>query len=124
MPDFGYKVKRFGWLKDYPSIKDYGPRETEEKLISELRLTSGQKNSRVRTILQLGAKTSKREALPIRSVDNRKYCSPIKDQGQLGSCTANMAANMFTSTCANEEKPAMLNFRGFLYTRQHVGYCI
>ena len=22
MPDFGYKVKRFGWLKDYPSIRD------------------------------------------------------------------------------------------------------
>jgi C1A family cysteine protease len=114
MPDFGYKVKRFGWLKDYPSIKDYGPRETEEKLISELRLTSGQKDSRVRTILQLGAKTSKREALPIR-VDNRKYCSPVKDQGQLGSCTANMAANMYEYMCKRGKTSYVELSRLFIY---------
>ena len=41
MPDFGYKVKRFGWLKDYPSIKDYGPKETEMKLLMELSSIDG-----------------------------------------------------------------------------------
>ena len=30
MPDFGYKIKRFGWLKDYPSIRDFGPQEAEK----------------------------------------------------------------------------------------------
>jgi hypothetical protein len=36
MPDFGHKVKRIGWLKEYTPIKGYGTQERERKLISEL----------------------------------------------------------------------------------------
>ena len=94
MPDYGYKVKRFGWLKDYPSIKDYGPQETEQKLLSELRSTNERKDGKVKSILQVTSNSKKAKVLPTK-VDNRKYCSPVKDQGQLGSCTANMAPNMY-----------------------------
>lgn len=94
MPDFGYKVKRFGWLKDYPSIRDYGPQEAEQKLLLELRQTNEQKDGKVRSLLQTRSKTAKTKVLPPK-VDNQKFCSPVKDQGQLGSCTANMAANMY-----------------------------
>jgi hypothetical protein len=92
MPDFGYKVKRFGWLKDYPSVRDYGPQEAEQRLISELRTTSEKKGSAIKSVL--GSTKTYKSTLPGK-VDNRKYCSPVKDQGQLGSCTANMAANMY-----------------------------
>ena len=94
MPDFGYKVKRFGWLKDYPSIKDYGPQEVEQRLLAELRATNEKNANGVKSVLQTASKTLRRKALPTK-IDNRRYCSPVKDQGQLGSCTANMAANMY-----------------------------
>jgi C1A family cysteine protease len=94
MPDFGYKIKRFGWLKDYPSIKDYGPQEVEQRLLSELRATNEKNSSGVSSVLQIASKTLRKKVLPTK-IDNRGYCSPVKDQGQLGSCTANMAANMY-----------------------------
>jgi C1A family cysteine protease len=94
MPDFGYKIKGFGWLKDYPSIKDYGPREAENKLLTELRETNEKQGSSIKSILRTAVEPSTKEALPVK-VDNRLFCSPVKDQGQLGSCTANMAANMY-----------------------------
>ena len=59
MPDFGYKVKRFGWLKDYPSIKDYGPQEVEQRLLSEVRQVSGRKDSSIKSVLQPIGKSSK-----------------------------------------------------------------
>jgi C1A family cysteine protease len=58
-----------GWIPDYPDFRDY----TE-------------KTDDVRTLLGVkGLKKSK--TLPT-SVDLREGCSPIEDQGALGSCTA------------------------------------
>jgi C1A family cysteine protease len=95
MPDFGYKIKRFGWLKDYPSIRDYGPYEVEQRLLSELKESEERKARNVKSaVLPTTGKTARAKAFPSK-VDNRRYCSPVKDQGQLGSCTANMAANMY-----------------------------
>jgi C1A family cysteine protease len=94
MPDFGYKVKRFGWLKDYPSIRDYGPLEVEQKLLSEVKNPSGSLGRNIKLVLHPEGKDMSAKILP-KAVDNRKYCSPVKDQGQLGSCTANMATNMY-----------------------------
>ena len=49
-------------------------------------------------------------------MDNRKYCSPVKDQGQLGSCTANMAANMYEYMSKRGKTVAMWNCQGlFIY---------
>ncbi len=59
----------FGWIPDYPDARDY-TRKTVE--ISSL------------------LKTAK----PSVKVDLRKYCSPIVNQGNLGSCTANAASGI------------------------------
>ena len=65
------KGKRaMGWIPDYPDFRDY----TEKT--GEVRLTMGSEA------------LSKKKSLPA-SVDLREWCSPIEDQGNLGSCTAN-----------------------------------
>jgi C1A family cysteine protease len=114
MPDFGYKIKRFGWLKDYPSIKDYGPQETEQKLLSELMSPDKRLDNKVKSVFQVTGKASKVKSTPVR-VDNRKYCSPVKDQGQLGSCTANMAANMYEYMCKRGKSSYVELSRLFIY---------
>lgn len=58
-----------GWLPDYPDIRDY----TEKK-------------EEIKTILR-AKRPLKPKRLPS-SVDLREWCSPVEDQGQLGSCTA------------------------------------
>ena len=59
-----------GWIPDYPDFRDY----TEKT--EEVRLTLGSEA------------LSKKKTLPA-SMDLREWCSPIEDQGNLGSCTAN-----------------------------------
>jgi len=58
-----------GWIPDYPDFRDY----TEKT--EEVRLTLG------------SAALSKGKSLAA-SMDLREWCSPIEDQGNLGSCTA------------------------------------
>jgi C1A family cysteine protease len=58
-----------GWIPDYPDIRDYTERTEEVKSVLE---PPG------------GLKT---KTLPV-SVDLREHCSPVEDQGGLGSCTA------------------------------------
>ena len=62
-------TRAMGWIPDYPDFRDY----TEKT--EEVRLTLA------------SAAMSKRKNLPA-SVDLREWCSPIEDQGDLGSCTA------------------------------------
>jgi C1A family cysteine protease len=57
------RILKFGWLPDVPDFKDFD--------ISLLKLPT--------------------KKLP-EAVDLRKECSPVEDQGNLGSCTANAAA--------------------------------
>jgi C1A family cysteine protease len=58
-----------GWIPDYPDFRDY-TEDTEE----------------VKGIF--GARRIGRGKSAPASVDLREWCSPIEDQGQLGSCTA------------------------------------
>ncbi|HQT25578.1 MAG TPA: C1 family peptidase [Burkholderiales bacterium] len=60
-----------GWLPDYPDIRDY----TVE-------------HEKVEQMLQKANLAKLPKALPA-SVDLRPWCSPIENQGALGSCTAN-----------------------------------
>ena len=93
MPDLGYRIKGFGWMKDYPSIKDYGPNTVEEKLLAEKHLVKETNSAqKIKSVLQTKGTSDKRTPSKI---DNRSYCSPVEDQGSLGSCTANMAASMY-----------------------------
>jgi C1A family cysteine protease len=69
-----------GWLPPMPDLRDY----TEEHpditgIVKKLKLPTSQKNLK--------------EALPS-SVDLRQWCSPVENQGALGSCTAHAAAGV------------------------------
>ena len=59
-----------GWIPDYPDFRDYTEKTYEIQEVLGLRKPSKAKNPPV-------------------SIDLRKWCSPIENQGDLGSCTAN-----------------------------------
>jgi C1A family cysteine protease len=58
-----------GWLPDYPDFRDYT--ENTEEVKKVLEPTGPQKAKKLSA-----------------SVDLREWCSPVEDQGSLGSCTA------------------------------------
>ena len=66
-----------GWLPDYPDFRDY----TAEKGIVKGMLS------------RIGVDNPGTEMLP-KSVDLKGWCSPIEEQGSLGSCTANAGVGM------------------------------
>lgn len=66
-----------GWQRDLPDIRDYTP---EHEKIGEMF-----HRSRALNPPKSGIK---------RSVDLEPWCSPIEDQGNLGSCTANAGAGL------------------------------
>lgn len=65
-----------GWLPDYPDFRDYTP---QHESISPL--------------LQQAAPEAAKSTLPP-ATDLRAWCSPIEDQGALGSCTANAGTGL------------------------------
>ncbi len=67
---------KFGWLPDYPDFRDY----TEDSEEITLILQPNRLNRRNRPNKPKGPKAAK--------ADLREWCSPIEDQGELGSCTA------------------------------------
>ncbi|MCK9556084.1 cysteine protease [Candidatus Pacearchaeota archaeon] len=65
-----------GWLVDYPDHRDYSLKsQSVGDLLDRLKINDNN--------MELS-----------NSVDLRKYCSPIEDQGNIGSCTANAAASI------------------------------
>lgn len=71
---------QFGWIPDYPDFRDY----TEE-------------DEGVKLLLEKTSVTPLDQAAGVRfpaSVDLRKWCSPIENQGGIGSCTANAGAGV------------------------------
>src|SRR4030042_3103955 len=58
-----------GWIPDYPDFRDYTERTDEVKSV-------------------LGPTGVLKAKSPPVSIDLREWCSPIEDQGTLGSCTA------------------------------------
>jgi C1A family cysteine protease len=65
------RKRGMGWLPDYPDIRDY-TYETKE----------------IHSLVQpMGMHKASRTTLPS-SINLRKWCPPIEDQGRLGSCTA------------------------------------
>lgn len=76
--------KGTGWIPDYPSIRDYALSSKEvEGLFSKVGVTTAQ--SKIET---------KTKSLPAKADKIRQYCSPVEDQGTLGSCTANAGIGM------------------------------
>ena len=73
-----------GWLRDYPDARDYTVDHTE--VTPELRAL-GEKKSIKAMLAKVGVPKATAGDLPA-AVDLRSWCSPIEDQGALGSCTA------------------------------------
>ncbi len=68
-----------GWLPPMPDLRDYTDQEPEiVKMTKKLGINASQKK-----------KTS-----PPEKMDLRPWCSPVENQGSLGSCTANAAAGI------------------------------
>lgn len=91
--NFSYKGK--GWLKDLPDFRDQTP---DTKSVTDKQLAMGVKKP-VQQILQkveASGTAKKKAAMKAESrVDLRKWCSPIEDQGQLGSCTAHASIGLY-----------------------------
>jgi C1A family cysteine protease len=60
-----------GWLPDYPDFRDYTDNDKEVKHL----------------FAETGVLKTRKEKLPAK-VDLREWCSPIENQGIIGSCTA------------------------------------
>jgi C1A family cysteine protease len=68
-----YRIKGLGWLPDPPSFKDF---TKDDKKVKEIFSSSSKK-----TLFSDKAKIPS-------TTDLRKWCSPIEDQGDIGSCCA------------------------------------
>jgi C1A family cysteine protease len=77
--------KGMGWLPDLPDFRDY---TTEQDEVSAKLKELGQKDSIKTMLKKVGAGKAAKAGLPP-EVDLRPWCSPVEDQGSLGSCTAN-----------------------------------
>lgn len=84
---FENRVKRgLGWLPDMPDIRDMTLGHLPKHVAAK-------KDSSKAFERVLGTIGKAKHALP-KKMDNRQFCSPIEDQGQLGSCTANACIGM------------------------------
>lgn len=73
-----------GWLPDYPDFRDYTMER--EEVAPRLRAL-GEEDSVKAMLTKMGVAEPKKVSLPA-STDLRAWCSPIENQGALGSCTA------------------------------------
>jgi len=71
------KLGKMGWERDLPDFRDYTPEADSVKKVLA-------KSQALKAAVQA----------PPKSVDLRKWCSPVEDQGDLGSCTANAGAGL------------------------------
>ena len=85
------KVARYGWVPDIPDNRDF----------------------MFRKVYRIPA------ALPS-SVDLRSKCSPVEDQGQLGSCTANALVGALEFLILKNKKPYADMSRLFIYYNERV----
>lgn len=78
-----HRRKGMGWLPDYPDLRDYT--FVNKELLSKKDIHA--------LVSPIGLGKTHTTALP-NSVDLRRWCSPIEDQGELGSCTAHAGVGM------------------------------
>jgi len=88
-----------GWVPDPPKIEDYTPTTDKvAKLLERTRMGEGASSSRASSTRVTRGRAAAAAApglAAVPTVDLRQWCSPIVDQGQLGSCTANAASGLF-----------------------------
>jgi len=91
MSDIAVENLAMGWLRDYPDYRDF---TSEQDTVPRRLISLGQKDSVKAMLQKVGVTgTTKAAALPA-SVDLRSWCSPIENQSNLGSCTANAGVGL------------------------------
>ena len=89
------RKKSMGWIKDYADIRDFTPFTNK---IPEQSKKRGVKHTVAEMLKQVGlindAKTKKKAASLPSKADLRQWCSPIENQGEIGSCTAHAVVGM------------------------------
>ena len=78
-----------GWLRDLPDVRDY--HINHDEVVPRLKAL-GQRSVKA-DLNKLGVLKASVPTLPA-TVDLRQWCSPIENQGQLGSCTANAGVGL------------------------------
>jgi len=80
-----HKIKGLGWRRGFNDPRDYTPEHPEVKKIlqSAAAASNNKKGEKLDTA-----------NLP-KKIDNKRYCTPIEDQGNLGSCTANAGVGLY-----------------------------
>jgi C1A family cysteine protease len=84
-----YFIQGMGWLPDFPSDKDL-TRETKD--VPEPAAQAGAKTAVAELVEQAGVPAKPQAPA---EQDLREWCSPVEDQGSIGSCTAQAAVGMF-----------------------------
>ncbi len=84
------KTYGMGWLHDYPDFRDLTP---EEEGVPQKLLNAGQKESVKQMLQRLGIDGMPVEILPVKA-DLRSWMSPVEDQREIGSCTANAGTGL------------------------------
>lgn len=79
-----------GWLPDYPDFRDM---TIQHDNVSNRMKELGQTDSVKKMLVKTGAAKPTKPALPS-SVSLVQWFSPVEDQGDLGSCTANAGVGM------------------------------
>ncbi len=92
------KAYSMGWLPDYPDFRDYTPEHANIYPMLE----------------KMGLMKKRKKTIPAQ-VDLREFCSPVEDQGQLGSCTAQAGAGMVEYFAKRANGKYMDVSRLFLY---------
>lgn len=83
MSDTGEKLG-MGWLPDYPDFRDY---TVEREEIAPALVRVGVKEPLKAMVTRIGVAEPEKVSLPA-CVDLTAWCSPVENQGALGSCTA------------------------------------
>jgi C1A family cysteine protease len=91
------KFKGTGWLKDYPDFRDQTP---TSNTISQRQKLRGVKESVSDILGQLKTRPAKmtkaqKTAAVAKKIDLTRWCSPIEDQGSIGSCTAHAGVGLY-----------------------------
>lgn len=91
------KTKGTGWLKDYPDYRDNTPATNTLSARQKLRGVKEPVNkilSKLNTTASLKTAAAKKAAVA-KKIDLSEWCSPIENQGDLGSCTAHAGIGLY-----------------------------
>jgi C1A family cysteine protease len=119
-------VKGKGWIRDLPDFRDNTPATVDLSKKQKERGVKEPVNTVLRRMNKKSKLSAKAKAASSKSTkeDLRAWCSPIEDQGQLGSCTANAGVGLYEYFERRAHGKYMDGSRLFLYkaTRNLLGW--